>query len=176
MTLESWKSLFEVVGVLAAGIAFASAVGVLWTGNRIAARDADRVITDAQRTRLTTAFAALKDQTVDVGMFGDNPDIENVGGAILQCLQSAGVRVQRFSPLGGSLGVRGVMFAADPNASAAVKEAAQSAVNILRETLGRGVGLVDFLQLKFNGSAVSGGTNGAEPLGSGPVRIWIGPK
>lgn len=143
---------------------------------QLEARLADRVITDAQAKRLITAFAALKGKTVDVGMFGDNLDIANVNGAILRCLASAGVRVQTFAPLGGGGGVRGVLVAADPNASVAIKAAAQSAVNILRETLGGGVALMDFAQLKFDGSAMTGNSEGAEPRGSGPVRIWIGPK
>jgi len=143
---------------------------------KLEARLSDRVISEAQKTRLTAAFAALKARTVDVGMFGDNPDIANVNAAILRCLASAGVRVQTFSPLGGGGGVRGVIFAVDPTASAAIKTAAQSAVNILRETLGGGAGLMDFAQLKFEGSAMTGNSEGAEPRGSGPVRIWIGPK
>jgi len=109
-------------------------------------------------------------------MFGDNPDIANVNGAIVRCLEAAGARIQTFSPLGGGGGVRGVIFAADPNASAAIKTAAQSAVNILRETLGGGVGLVEFSQLKFEGTAMTGNSDGAAERGSGPVRIWIGPK
>lgn len=143
---------------------------------QLEARLADRVITEAQRTRLTAAFAPLKGQTVDVGMFGDNLDIANVNGAILRCLEAAGVRIQTFSPLGGGGGVRGVLFAVDPNASAAIKAAVQSAVSILRETLGAGVGLLDFAQLRFDGSAMTGNSDGAGPRGSGPARIWIGPK
>lgn len=63
MTLDSWKSLFEVVGVLAAGIAFASGVGVLWTGHRISERDAAekataaRVLAAVQQQQMSRAFS-----------------------------------------------------------------------------------------------------------------------
>jgi hypothetical protein len=140
------------------------------------ARIADRVITDAQANRLIRTFSALKGQTVDVGVFGDSRDVATVSDAIMRCLTAAGARLQRFSPLGGGTGVRGVIIGVDPRASSAIKSAAESAVVILRETLGGGVGLLDFAKLKYDGAMATGQTEGAAAAGTGPVRIWIGNK
>ena len=114
---------------------------------QLEARLADRIITGDQKTRLKVAFATIRGQTVDVGMFGDNPDIANVSGAILQCLQESGVLVNTFSPLGGPGGVRGVIVGASPDAPAGVKTVAGSVVKILSETLDGGVGQLDFSKL-----------------------------
>jgi hypothetical protein len=143
---------------------------------QLEARLADRVITADQRTRLRAAFSPLKGETVEVGVFGDSVEIANVWNAIRECLASAGVLLQSFSPLGGGAGIRGILVGVGPNASPATKTAATSLVTILRETLGGGVGPWEFDALKFPGNGMVSAADGALPMGAGSMRIWIGSK
>lgn len=141
---------------------------------QLEARLADRVVTDAQRSRLVDAFAPLRGDTVEVGIFGDNPDISHVANTILECLKQAGAEFTFFNALGGGGGVRGVIVGVKPDASPSIKGVATSFVAILKETLGGGVGAVGYDELSFNGASTAGQSGKA---GSSIVlRIWIGAK
>lgn len=143
---------------------------------QLEARLADRIVHENQRLRLKAAFAKIKGETVEIGVFGDSMEIAGVAGAIRECLIEAGVLLHNFSPLGGGSGVQGVLIGTSPDAPSAVKLAAESFVTILRETLGDGVGPWDFAQLTFPGNAMTSSSEGALPFGKGPLRIWIGGK
>lgn len=141
---------------------------------QLEARLADRVVTEAQTSRLVAAFAPLKGHTVEVGIFGDNPDISRVANTILECLKRAGAEFRFFSPLGGASGVRGVIIGIKADASPSVKGVAGSFVATLKETLGGGVASVGFDELAFKGASSSGQS---EKAGSSfTARIWIGAK
>jgi hypothetical protein len=142
------------------------------------ARLADRVINDDEETQLKAAFEKIKGQTADLSVFGDNADIANVVNRVFRCLKSAGVHVNTFTPLGGPVDVRGVLVGTSSDALPAVKEAADSMVAILRETLQNGIGMWDFSKLDVGQTAgMSSETDaGAEPRGKAPLRIWIGAK
>jgi len=142
---------------------------------QLEARLADRIITPDQKRRITEAFAPMKGQTMDVVIPGDTPETSRVAEAIIGCLSDAGVLLNVFHPFSGG-GAQGVVIGVRPDATEGDKRAGTQLFAILRETLGGGVGLVDFDKIVVGGTGNGGSTPGAAPSGKSPIRLQIAPK
>lgn len=142
---------------------------------QLEARLADRVVTPDQKRRITEAFGPMKGQTIDLAIMGDSPEISRITEAIVEALHSAGVLLNYFHPLTGG-GAEGVVVGIRPDAPSEDKQAGSQMIAILRETLGGGVGQLDFDKLTVSGTGTIGSDKGTTPVGKSPFRLQIAPK
>lgn len=140
---------------------------------QIEARLADRIITPFQEQKMQEAFAPLKGKTVEVVVLGDTVEISQFSSKIIDAIRRAGVLMNLSRPLGGP-SARGVLVGVRADAPPEFKQAADTFIAILQQTVPGGVGHQEFEKLAYNGPSIFSKDKVAEP--NSRLRIWIGSK
>ncbi|HWX53666.1 MAG TPA: hypothetical protein VN176_03645 [Verrucomicrobiae bacterium] len=140
---------------------------------QIEARLADRIISPFQEQKIQEAFAPLKGKTVEIAVLGDTMEIAQFANKIIEPIRRAGVLINLSRPLGGAT-ARGVLVGIKADAPPELKQAANTLIAILQQTVPGGVAPWEFDKLATVGAAMVSHDEGAQP--NSPLRIWIGSK
>lgn len=140
-------------------------------------RLADRVLTPVQLRRIVVELAPLKGKTVDVSVFGETNEIVNFSREVLAAIRQAGLLVNTSNPVGGGTSVKGVLIGIKPGSSPEISRFSEVLINVLRDSIGNGVGPWDFDKMITRGGMEQvSQAQGADAVGSAPIRLFIGGK
>jgi len=137
---------------------------------QLEARLAPRSLTPAQQGRLTSQLNRFRGTPIDVAIWGDTSEIQNISIRLTDSLRAAGWTVGVATAVGGGAAVTGILIGTSDGVALPIREASSSLVIGLHD-VGLEAGPWPFAQLQPPGVSVNAGFTG-----QAPIRMFIGAK
>lgn len=134
------------------------------------ARLADRILTPQQQSALIAQVSPFRGVVIDVVIWGDTPEIQIIGGSILNALRKAGWTVNSGQAVGAGAAVRGILLGTRADSNPDTIRASATLISALRAA-GLATDPWSFDELRTPNALMNSSFTGTAPL-----RMFIGAK